>query len=63
WWEVDFEPVARAGEGAGLVTVDHVSQSMLYEEMLSWVLFYTSLFEVGKGPVQDVLDPGGIVQS
>ncbi|QCI67192.1 bifunctional sugar phosphate isomerase/epimerase/4-hydroxyphenylpyruvate dioxygenase family protein [Phreatobacter stygius] len=63
WWEVDFEPVPGAGEGAGLATVDHISQSMLYEEMLSWVLFYTSLFDAGKGPVLDVLDPGGVVQS
>jgi 4-hydroxyphenylpyruvate dioxygenase len=63
-WDVDFEPVVEDGSrGAGLVTVDHVSQSMHYEEMLTWLLFYTSLLDVRKTPVQTVLDPGGVVQS
>src|SRR5262249_41074476 len=42
---------------------DHISQSMHYEEMLSWLLFYTSLLDVSKMPEQDVLDPGGLVKS
>ncbi|HXC29695.1 MAG TPA: TIM barrel protein [Stellaceae bacterium] len=63
-WDVDFEPVtARNGTGVGLTRFDHVSQSMQYEEMLAWLLFYTSLFDFRKAPVQDVLDPGGVVQS
>ncbi|MCB5176928.1 bifunctional sugar phosphate isomerase/epimerase/4-hydroxyphenylpyruvate dioxygenase family protein [Microvirga lenta] len=63
-WDVDFEPL-KDGDfaGAGLTTVDHVSQSMHYEEMLTWLLFYTSLLEVQKTPVQTVIDPGGVVQS
>jgi 4-hydroxyphenylpyruvate dioxygenase len=36
---------------------------MQHEEMLTWLLFYTSLLKVRKTPVQDVLDPGGIVHS
>ena len=40
-WDVDFEPVADDLPEAGLTTVDHVSQSMHYEEMLTWLLFYT----------------------
>jgi 4-hydroxyphenylpyruvate dioxygenase len=66
-WDIEFKPVSPATEarqaGAGLINVDHISQSMYYEEMLTWVLFYTSLLDVGKIPVQDVLDPGGIVAS
>src|SRR5262249_8937649 len=62
-WEVDFDVPPGAGDGAGLTVVDHVSQSMHHEEMLTWLLFYTSLLEVRKTPVQDVLDPGGIVLS
>jgi 4-hydroxyphenylpyruvate dioxygenase len=64
-WDVDFEPVPspEGGSGAGLTVVDHLSQSMHYEEMLSWLLFYTSLLEVRKTPVQNVVDPGGVVQS
>jgi 4-hydroxyphenylpyruvate dioxygenase len=63
-WDVDFEPV-EAGDfnGAGLRSVDHVSQSMHYEEMLTWLLFYASLLDVRKTPVQTVIDPGGVVQS
>ena len=36
---------------------------MHYEEMLTWVLFYTSLLDLQKTPEQDVLDPGGLVKS
>jgi 4-hydroxyphenylpyruvate dioxygenase len=63
-WDVDFEPAGeRDFTGAGLRNVDHVSQSMQYEEMLTWLLFYTSLLDVQKTKVQSVIDPGGVVQS
>jgi 4-hydroxyphenylpyruvate dioxygenase len=63
-WDVDFEPAAAIGNhGAGLTRFDHLSQSMYYEEMLTWLLFYTSLLEMRKTTVQDVIDPGGVVQS
>jgi len=63
-WEVDFLPVGTAGQAdAGLTRFDHISQSMEYEEMLSWLLFYTSLLDLRPRPVQDVIDPGGVVQS
>jgi 4-hydroxyphenylpyruvate dioxygenase len=65
-WDTDFDPVANGTSdfsGAGLITVDHVSQSMFYEEMLTWLLFYVSLLDVQKTPVQNVIDPGGVVQS
>jgi 4-hydroxyphenylpyruvate dioxygenase len=63
-WEIDFDPVPQgAGGDAALVAVDHVSQSMQYEEMLSWMLFYGSLLNVEKIAPQDVLDPGGVVRS
>jgi 4-hydroxyphenylpyruvate dioxygenase len=64
-WDIDFTAPAlpdRSG-GAGLTVVDHVSQSMHYEEMLSWLLFYTSLLDVTKTPQLDVIDPGGITRS
>jgi 4-hydroxyphenylpyruvate dioxygenase len=65
WWDIDFNapPEAAAAGGAGLTTVDHISQSMHYEEMLSWLLFYSSLLDVAKTPQLDVIDPGGIVRS
>jgi 4-hydroxyphenylpyruvate dioxygenase len=63
WWEIDFKPSAAPHEDARLSAFDHISQSMHYEEMLTWLLFYTSLLEVTKAPAQDVVDPGGIVRS
>ena len=33
------------------------------EEMLTWLLFYTSIFRTTKTPLVDVIDPGGIVRS
>lgn len=63
-WDVEFEPVkADNTADVGLATVDHISQSMHYEDMLSWLLFYTSLLDVQKTPQVDITDPGGIVRS
>ena len=64
-WDVEFEPTAapKKDSGAGLTTVDHISQSMHYEDMLSWLLFYTSLLDVRKTPQVDINDPGGVVRS
>ncbi|HSV23080.1 MAG TPA: TIM barrel protein [Xanthobacteraceae bacterium] len=62
-WDVDFEPTGERCANASLTAVDHISQSMKYEEMLTWVLFYTSLLDLKKTPEQDVLDPGGLVKS
>ena len=63
-WDIEFEPATAAdGSGAGLTTVDHISQSTHYEDMLSWLLFYTSLLDVAKTPQVDINDPGGIVRS
>jgi 4-hydroxyphenylpyruvate dioxygenase len=65
-WDVDFEPVETEGSqaaDAGLATIDHLSQTMRYEEMLTWLLFYNSLLMVNQAPVQTVVDPGGVVQS
>jgi 4-hydroxyphenylpyruvate dioxygenase len=64
-WDIDFEPLpgSEAPGSAGLIAIDHLSQAMRYEEMLSWLLFYSSLLQVAKSPVQDVIDPGGVVQS
>src|SRR5262249_960120 len=47
----------------GLVAIDHIAQTMNYEEMLTWLLFYTSIFDVHKTPMVDVVDPAGLVRS
>lgn len=62
-WEVDFHLEGQKGQGAGLLAVDHIGQTMAYDEMLSWTLFYTSIFEARKAPMVDVIDPDGLVRS
>ena len=64
-WDVDFRPIDGVDDfsGVGLRTVDHLAQTMKYEEMLTWTLFYTSILEAGKVPMVDVVDPGGLVRS
>jgi 4-hydroxyphenylpyruvate dioxygenase len=62
-WDIEFADTGEREEGAGLTRVDHIAQSMHYEEMLSWVLFYTSLLELEKIAPQDVPDPHGLVRS
>jgi len=61
--EDEKHPGAHAFSGAGLVSIDHVSLSMNYEDMLSAVLFYTSIFAFERTSELDVADPGGLVQS
>ena len=65
-WESEFVPAQdspRDLTGAGLLLVDHIAQTMQYEEMLSWQLYYLSLFEVSKAPAVQIADPLGLVQS
>jgi 4-hydroxyphenylpyruvate dioxygenase len=46
-----------------LTRIDHVAQTMQYEEFLSWLLYYVSLFDLGKTPQLEIADPMGLVQS
>ncbi|WP_322099051.1 bifunctional sugar phosphate isomerase/epimerase/4-hydroxyphenylpyruvate dioxygenase family protein [Novosphingobium terrae] len=68
-WEQEFPAPPTGGlseHAAGrddLVAIDHVAQTMHYEEFLSWLLFYTSLLDVSKTPLLEIADPMGIVYS
>jgi 4-hydroxyphenylpyruvate dioxygenase len=64
-WETEFRDAAmRQDDGqAHLVSIDHVSQSMEYDEMLSWLLFYTAIFSLQRTPQLDIADPAGLVRS
>ncbi|WP_333826515.1 bifunctional sugar phosphate isomerase/epimerase/4-hydroxyphenylpyruvate dioxygenase family protein [Pararhodobacter sp.] len=68
-WKVDFltaglvETEGEGPMGAGLTAIDHIAQTMPYDEMLSWTLFYSTLFEAEKMPMLDVADPDGLVRS
>jgi len=63
-WEIEFEAVSDTqGGDAGLIVIDHVAQTMNYEEMQTWLLFYTSIFNTRSAPMVDVVDPAGLVRS
>ena len=64
-WDTEFVPIAGdpVSADAGLLRIDHVAQTMQYEEMLSWLLYYVSLFDVAKAPLVQIADPLGLVQS
>lgn len=61
-WETDFRS-RPAPAGAGLTGIDHIGQTMAYDEMLSWALFYGAIFGAAKAPMVDVADPDGLVRS
>jgi 4-hydroxyphenylpyruvate dioxygenase len=64
-WDIEFEPATEPAPpgDAGLRTIDHLAQTMNYDEMLTWVLFYTSIFDTRRAPMVDVVDPAGLVRS
>lgn len=62
-WSVEFTKIGTEEKGAGLRRIDHLAQTMSYDEMLSWSLFYTTLFEMQKSAMVDVVDPDGLVRS
>ena len=64
-WDIEFAAVDEPtpSKNAGLKRVDHVAQTMNYEEMLTWILFYRSIFVAEKSPMVDVVDPSGLVRS
>lgn len=63
-WQIDFDldEVERASK-VGLTRLDHLAQTMNYEELLTWLLFYTSIFKTEKAPMVDMVDPGGLIRS
>lgn len=64
-WEVEFVALEDPDPpfDAGLQRIDHLGQTMNYEEMLTWLLFYISIFRTRKTAMVDVIDPGGVVRS
>jgi 4-hydroxyphenylpyruvate dioxygenase len=62
-WDVDFVPVASEGGAVYLSQIDHISQSMRFEDMLSWEQFYSALFDIQRSPQLEIADPLGLVKS
>jgi len=64
-WEIEFDPVDDDADlrRVGLTGIDHVAQTMKYEELLTWLLFYTAILDTHKTPMVDIIDPAGVVRS
>ncbi|NTJ61894.1 sugar phosphate isomerase/epimerase and 4-hydroxyphenylpyruvate domain-containing protein [Agrobacterium rhizogenes] len=64
-WEIEFDPVNDDTDlrPVGLTGIDHVAQTMKYEELLTWLLFYTAILKAHKTPMVDIIDPAGVVRS
>jgi 4-hydroxyphenylpyruvate dioxygenase len=63
--EIDFAPIEDGTEivPGHLLHIDHIAQTVAYDEMPTWMLFYTSIFEAQKTPIVDIVDPAGVVRS
>lgn len=62
-WAHEF-PIALEQPGdVKLQRIDHIAQTMQFEEFLTWQLFYVSLLEMRKTPQLEIADPMGLVQS
>ncbi|OUD08833.1 3-keto-5-aminohexanoate cleavage protein [Marivivens niveibacter] len=62
-WEAEFTQLDADTKGAGLTRIDHLAESMKHEELLTWTLFYSTIFDLDRTPITDVADPGGVVHS
>jgi 4-hydroxyphenylpyruvate dioxygenase len=62
-WDTDFDALEPPAAADRLSAVDHISQSMPHDEMLSWLLFYTGILDLRRLPQMEIADPRGLVQS
>jgi 4-hydroxyphenylpyruvate dioxygenase len=63
-WHEEFpDETAPAAPRGHLTRVDHIAQTMRYEEFLSWGLYYTALFAMRRTPQLEIADPMGLVYS
>ena len=63
-WAKNFNDIAAANTSTVTITaIDHIAQTMGYDEMLSWTLFFTTIFDMQKSAMVDVIDPDGIIKS
>ncbi|WP_108838041.1 bifunctional sugar phosphate isomerase/epimerase/4-hydroxyphenylpyruvate dioxygenase family protein [Tateyamaria sp. Alg231-49] len=64
-WDIEFDPTPKAcaPQPAGLRRIDHVAQTMRYQDMQSWLTYYLSTFQMEKADMVDVVDPSGLILS
>lgn len=62
-WAQEFPHKLGDPNGIGLNAIDHIAQSMLFEEFLGALLYHVALFDVTKTPQVNIADPLGLLQS
>lgn len=62
-WDQEFTVETRPVPSGPLQNVDHLSLSLSYQDYLSVMLQYRSVFDLVPSPSFDVADPKGLIQS
>ena len=62
-WEEDFGSNSIFKTDRFNLKIDHIAQTVHYDEMSSALLSYTTLFNCQKSPIVDIFDPSGITKS
>ena len=63
-WNENFNAITSTSVYCSKIkAIDHIAQTMGYDEMLSWTLFFTTIFKMQKSTMVDVIDPDGIIKS
>ena len=64
-WDIEFDRTndVDAIQPIGLRRIDHIAQTMRFDEMQDWLLYYISTFEMDKSSIVNVNDPSGIILS
>lgn len=62
-WDTEFSAEQPLPEQVFVNAFDHISHSVPHEQLLSWLLFYKSVFGLHEGGDAKVADPQGIIHS
>ena len=62
-WEEDFGSNSIFKTDRFNLKIDHIAQTVHYDEMSSALLSYTTLFNCQKSAIVDIIDPSGITKS
>ncbi|MDB3914736.1 sugar phosphate isomerase/epimerase and 4-hydroxyphenylpyruvate domain-containing protein [Alphaproteobacteria bacterium] len=62
-WEEDFGSNRILKTDRFNLKIDHIAQTLHYDEMSSALLSYTTLFNCQKSSIVDIIDPSGITKS
>ncbi|MGJ7578874.1 bifunctional sugar phosphate isomerase/epimerase/4-hydroxyphenylpyruvate dioxygenase family protein [Variovorax sp. RHLX14] len=66
-YEADFilddDQAAEAGQGAGLLAIDHVALGLAVDQLDTWVLFSRAVLGLAPGESLELADPFGLIRS